>query len=134
MNTPSANPAARTYEATILVKAADARADFDGVLAAVRQTYESEGASFIELVKWDERPLAYAIKGETAAVYLNAYFTAPAGAIEKIERRASLGGQILRQLIVARPGKQLDLIRAQRAKAVEAAAAAAAAAAANPEI
>ena len=134
MNTKSTDPASRTYEATILVKAADARADFDGVLAGVRQTYESEGATFIELVKWDERPLAYPIKGEKAGVYFNAYFTAPAGAIEKIERRAALGGVILRQLIVARPGKQLDLIRAQRAKAVEAAAAAAAAAAANPEI
>ena len=118
----------RTYEATILVKATAARADYDGILAAVRQTYETEGAQFLELEKWEERKLAYPIAGETSAVYFNAYFTAPSNAIDKIERRAQLGGTIIRQLIVARPGKELELIKTQRAKQ----AAAAAAAAANP--
>jgi ribosomal protein S6 len=118
----------RSYEATILVRAAAARADYDGILAAVRQTFESEGVQFIELDKWEERKLAYPIAGETHALYFNAYFTAPPSAIDKIERRALLGGTILRQLIVARPGKALDQIRAQRAKAAAAAAAAALAA------
>ena len=124
-----------TYEATILVRAAAARADYEGVLAAVRQTYEAEGAQFIELEKWQERALAYPIAGETSALYLNAYFTAPAGAIDKIERRAKLGGTVLRQLILARPGKDYERIREQRAKTAAAAAAnAAAAAAAAPSI
>jgi ribosomal protein S6 len=122
--------AAKTYEATILVKAAAARADYDGTIAAVRQTYESEGAQFIELEKWEERPLTYPIDGETSALYLTAYFTAPSAAIEKIERRARLGETILRQLVIARPGKTLDTIRGQRAKAAATAAANAAAAAA----
>ncbi len=125
---------ARTYEATILVKSAAARADYDGTIAAVRQTYESEGAAFIELEKWEERSLAYPIEGETSAVYLNAYFTATPAAVEKIERRARLGGQILRQLIIARPGKDYDKIREQRVKAAANAAAAAAAAAAASSI
>lgn len=130
MNEPAATPAAtkaNVYEATILVKAAEARADYEGVLAAVKQTYEIEGATFLELAKWEERRLAYEIKGETSALYLTAYFTAPTGSIEKIERRANLGTTILRQLILARPGKDLERIKAQRAKAAEAAAAAAAA-------
>lgn len=118
------------YEATILMKAAAARSDYEGALAAVRQTYESEGAQFLELEKWDERKLAYPIKGETSAVYLNAYFTAPSGAIERIERRARLGEVIVRQLIISRPGRELELIKTQRAKAAEMAAAAAAAASA----
>ncbi len=120
----------QTYEATILVRASAARADYDGILAAVHQTYEAEGAQFLELVKWEERALAYPIKGETSALYLNAYFTAPTAAIEKIERRANLGTTILRQLIVARPGPALEKIKAQRVKAAEQAAAAAAAQAA----
>jgi ribosomal protein S6 len=118
------------YEATILVRSAAARADYEGTLAAVRQTYEAEGASFIELEKWEERRLAYPISGETSAMYFNAYFSADPLAIEKIERRARLGGTILRQLIIARPGKDLERIRAQRAKQAELAAAAAVAAAA----
>jgi ribosomal protein S6 len=130
MTDAQAGPNARTYEATILVKASAARADYDGVLAAVRQTYETEGAQFIELAKWEERQLAYPIAGETSAVYLNAYFTAEPQSIDKIERRALLGGTIIRQLIVARPGKALEQIRAQRTKQAEAAAALAA----NPPI
>ncbi|MCS6971094.1 MAG: 30S ribosomal protein S6 [Planctomycetota bacterium] len=114
----------RTYETTILVKAAEARADLEGMLAAIRQLYEAEGASFIELEKWEERTLAYPIKGETSACYFTGYFRAPPSAIERIERRANLGTLILRQLIVARPGKQLDRIREQRARAKAAAQAA----------
>lgn len=122
------------YETTILVRSAAARADYEGTLATVRQTYESEGASFIELDKWEERRLAYPIEGETSALYFTAYFSADPLAIEKIERRARLGGTILRQLIIARPGKDLERIRAQRAKQAELAIAAAAAAAAAGEI
>jgi ribosomal protein S6 len=115
------------YEATILVRAAAARSDYEGTIAAVRQTYEAEGARFLELDKWEERKLAYPIAGETSALYLNAYFTAPSGAIDKIERRAKLGETILRQLVISRPGKELEIIKAQRAKAAAAAVAAAAA-------
>ncbi len=119
----------RTYEATILIRAAAARTDYEGTLAGVRQTYEVEGARFLELEKWDERALAYPIDGETSAVYLTAYLEAPPAAIEKIERRALLGGIVLRQLIVARPGKAMEQIKAQRVRAKAAAIAAAEAAA-----
>ena len=108
-------PASRTYEATILVKASAARADYEGAIAAVRQTYEA----------------AYPIGAETSALYLNAYFTADPLTVERIERRAKLGETILRQLIVSRPGKEFERIKEQRAKAAANAAAAAAAAAAN---
>lgn len=118
-----------SYEVTILVRAAAARADFEGTLAAVRAVYEAEGAKFTELDKWDERKLAYPIDGEVSALYLNGYFTADPLAIDKIERRAQLGEVILRQLIIARPGKDMERIREQRVKQAAAAAAAAASAA-----
>ncbi len=120
-----------TYECTILVRAAAARADYEGTLAAVKQTFESEGAKFLELDKWEERKLAYPIKGEASALYFHGYFNAPTSAIEKIERRALLGETVLRQLIVARPGPDLEKIKVQRTKAAAAAIAAAAAAAAS---
>jgi small subunit ribosomal protein S6 len=118
-----------SYEVTILVRAAAARADYEGTLAAVRAVYEAEGAKFTELDKWDERKLAYQIEGETSALYLNGYFDADPLAIDKIERRAQLGEVILRQLIIARPGKDMERIRDQRVKQAAAAAAAAASAA-----
>ncbi len=117
-----------SYETTILVRAAAARADYEGTIAAVRSTYEVEGAAFSELDKWEERKLAYPIAGETTALYLFGYFTADPLAIEKIERRANLGEVILRQLIIARDGKGLERIKTQRAKQAAAALAAAAAA------
>ncbi len=126
----------RTYEATILVKAASARTDYDGTIAAVRQTYEGEGAQFIEIEKWEERAIAYPIDGETSALYLNAYFTADPAIVERIERRARLSDAIIRQLIISRPGKEFERIKDQRTKtaanAAAAAIAAAAAAAASP--
>jgi ribosomal protein S6 len=125
--------AVSTYETTILVPAGAARSDYEGTLAAVRATYETEGASFLELDKWEERKLAYPIGKETSALYFYGYFTAETSAIDKIERRAQLGGTILRQLIVARPGKDLERIKIQRSKAAAAAIAAAAAAAASAE-
>ena len=120
--------AVSNYETTILVRAGAARSDYEGTLAAVRATYESEGATFLELDKGEERKLAYLIAGETSAFYFSGYFTADTSAIDKIERRALLGGTVLRQLIVARPGKDLERIKTQRAKAAAAAIAAAAAA------
>jgi small subunit ribosomal protein S6 len=125
--------AVSNYETTIVVRAAAARADYEGTLAAVRAIYETEGAKFTELEKWEERKLAYPIDGETSGLYFYGYFTSDTSAIEKIERRALLGGTVLRQLIIARPGKDLERIRAQRAKAAAAAIAAAAAAAAAGE-
>lgn len=123
----------RTYECTILVNAAQANTDFQSVLAGVRTLYETEGAQWIELEKWQERRLAYPIAGQISAVYLIGYFKADPVAVDRIERRCKLSDQVLRQLIIARDGKAYDLIRAQRAKAAElAAAAAAAAAAAEP--
>jgi small subunit ribosomal protein S6 len=125
MNFRSISMSVNSYEVTILVRAAAARADFEGTLAAVRAVYEAEGAKFTELDKWDERKLAYQIEGETSALYLNGYFSADPLAIDKIERRAQLGEVILRQLIIARPGKDLERIREQRVKQAAAAAAAA---------
>ena len=115
----------RNYETTILVDANQARADFDGVLAAVREVYEVEGAEWIELEKWDERKLTFQISGQNSACYLVGYFKADPAIVERIERRAELGDAILRQLIISRDGHGYDKIREQRAAKAAAAAAAA---------
>ena len=120
----------RTYECTILVNHAKANTDFDGTLAAVRGLYETEGAQWLELTKWEDRKLAYPIKGEASACYLVGYFTADPAALDRIERRCKLSDLVLRQLVIARDGKSFAAIKAQRAAAIAAAEAAAAAAAA----
>src|SRR3954469_24006676 len=89
----------RTYETTILVKAAAARTDYDGTIAQVRQIYESEGAQFSEFDKWEERKLAYPIAGETTALYVIGYFSAEPKSLDAIERKATLSDVIVRQLV-----------------------------------
>ncbi len=111
----------RTYEATILVSSTKARADYDAAIADAKSIFETEGAEFTEFEKWEERKLAYPIKGETSAVYINAYFNAAPDSIEKIERRAQLGDAILRHLVVERT-EDLDKIKDQRARQAELAA------------
>ena len=106
----------RNYETTIIVNGGKARADFDAVLAEVRGLYETEGAEWIELEKWEERKLAYEINGETSACYLIGYFKADPAIVEKIERRVQLNETVLRQLIIIRDGADYDKIRDQRAK------------------
>lgn len=106
----------RIYETTILVNAAQARADHEGTLAAVRRAYEEEGAEFVEFEPWEERRLAYPIAGQTSALYLFGYFRADAAAVERIERRCRLTDVVLRQLIIVREGRDYDRIRAQREK------------------
>ncbi len=120
----------RSYETTILVRLSAVRADKEGTIAAVRAFYETEGAKFTEFKEWEERRLAYPLDGETNALYLIGYFEADPQAIDKIERRVLLSEIVLRQLIVAREGKALEKIIAQRIRAAEQAAAAAIAAAA----
>ena len=112
----------RTYEATILVSSTKARADYDAAIADAKAVFETEGAEFSEFEKWEERKLAYPIKGETSAVYINAYFTAPADAIDKIERRVQLGDAVLRHLVIAREEQDLAKMKDQRAKQAELAA------------
>lgn len=120
----------RSYETTILVRSGPAREDRDGTIAAVRAFYEMEGAVFTEFGVWDERKLAYPIANETHALYLTGYLEADPLAIAKIDRRCELSDLVLRQLIVARDGADLQRIKDQRVRAAEAAAEAAAAAAA----
>ncbi|MDA3962114.1 MAG: 30S ribosomal protein S6 [Planctomycetota bacterium] len=123
----------RIYETTIIVNAGQARADKDGTLAAVRGLYETEGAEWIELSDENlgERRLAYPINGEATGLYLEGYFTAPADAISRIERRVELNELVLRQLIISRDVKGHEKMKDYRAKRAERMAEAAAAAAAD---
>lgn len=65
----------------------------------VRQMIERHGGQIMVLKKWDERKLAYEIKGQKRGTYLIAYFNAPGNAITAIERDVKLNDEVLRVLI-----------------------------------
>jgi small subunit ribosomal protein S6 len=57
-------------------------------------------AEVIALGKWEERRLAYEIKGNKRGVYFLVYFRAPGSALAGIERACNLSELLLRSMII----------------------------------
>jgi small subunit ribosomal protein S6 len=77
-----------------------ASADLGGTVAHVREILERNGAEILSLVKWDERRLAYDIRGNKRGLYLLAYFRAATTALSEIERSCNLSEQLLRHMVL----------------------------------
>jgi ribosomal protein S6 len=86
------------YEAMFLLGAA-ATAELEKSIALVRGIIERHGGTILVLKKWDERKLAYEIKGQKRGLYIISYFTAPGAAIGSIERDVNLSEEVLRVLV-----------------------------------
>jgi small subunit ribosomal protein S6 len=91
----------REYEAMFLLDNAAAVADFDGTAAVVDQILQKHGATIVQKEKWDERKLAFEIRGHKRATYYLVYFRAPTSAIPAINVDANLAEKIVRHLIIA---------------------------------
>src|SRR5262245_31688930 len=91
----------REYEAMFLLDNAAAVADFDGTAALVDQILQKNGAEVVQKEKWDERKLAYEIRGHKRATYYLVYFRAPTTAIGPVNADAELSEKIIRHLVVA---------------------------------
>ena len=74
-------------------------AEADAAVNLVRTTIEKHGGEILVIKKWDERKLAYEIKGNKRGTYIIAYFTATGEAIVPIERDVNLSEDILRVLV-----------------------------------
>jgi small subunit ribosomal protein S6 len=90
----------REYEAMFLLDNATASVDFDGTAAVVDQILAKNGAEVVQKEKWDERKLAYEIRGHKRATYYLLYFRAPTTAIAPIRADATLNEKIIRHLVV----------------------------------
>ena len=66
----------------------------------IRRLLERARGEMIRCGKWDERRLAYRIKGRKRGVYVLAYFKAPPDGIAGLEHDAKLSEDILRLLVV----------------------------------
>ena len=90
----------RVYEGMFLVKNKPAKDDFDGVLKELSSYVEEIGATIINCGKWDERRLAYDIKGERRGTYVLFHFEAEPESIARLERRCRISDLVMRALIV----------------------------------
>lgn len=90
----------RMYEGMFLVDAADAVADWDGVLAAVNTTLSRANAEVVSVNKWDERRLAYPIGSCKRGTYILSYFRAEPTAVAGIERDVVLSETLVRAMVL----------------------------------
>lgn len=88
------------YEGMFLLNQQHASADFAATVEFVREVFRRAEAEVIALRKWDDRKLAFEVKGQKRAVYLLAYFRARATQIANIERDCNLSEQVLRCMIL----------------------------------
>jgi small subunit ribosomal protein S6 len=89
----------RKYEGMFLFDPV-ALSDWEAVQAEVNRMLERAGARVIACGKWDERRLAFEIRGRKRGIYALTYFEAEASRIGEIERDVRLSESALRCLIV----------------------------------
>lgn len=91
----------KLYEGMFLVDSAKAASDWDGVNAAIKKILDRAKAEIVSIRKWDDRRLAYDIKGVSRGTYLLCYFRADGGQIQSIEKAVQLSETIIRVLILS---------------------------------
>ncbi len=90
----------RQYEAMFLLNAGYASGNWDAAKAEVEHIFHRANAEILHLKKWDERRLAYPVKGNKRGVYVLVFFKAEGPKIAGIERDAQLSENILRVLVI----------------------------------
>jgi len=83
-----------------LIDSALAASDWEGTNQAIKKILEKAKADVVSLKKWDERRLAYNIRGKSRGTYILCYFNTPGSKISQIERDIRLSEKIMRALII----------------------------------
>ncbi len=74
--------------------------DLQGAVEHLREILAKADAQIISLRKWEERRLAYEIKGHKRGVYFLVYFRAARPTLIGIERSCNLSEKLLRYMMV----------------------------------
>ena len=88
----------RTYEGMFLVDPTD---DFEQACQPVREVLQRAEAEIITIKPWDERRLAYKIKGRKRGLYILTYFRAKPEKIGPLQYEIQLNERLLRALILS---------------------------------
>jgi len=100
-----------TYEGMFLLDAGNP--DFQAASEPIRTILDRNEATALALKPWDERRLAYEIKGRRRGLYVLTYFQAEPGRISDIERDCHLDERILRIMLLRRDGLTDELVQAE---------------------
>lgn len=98
----------RLYEGMFVLDAGKAGTGWEDGINHVKGLLDRSGAVLVTAKKWDERKLAYEIRGQKRGAYLLLYFNAEPGKIVGLERDATLSEVVLRCLILNRRYMTVD--------------------------
>ena len=90
----------KLYEGMFLIDSAVAGSNWDGVNNTIKAVLEKAEAQIVSMRKWDDRKMAYEIKGKDRGTYILCYFRADGEKIKDIETSVKLSEQIMRVLIL----------------------------------
>jgi|SRR5690554_5413156 len=90
----------RTYEAMFLLDSGNP--DFNAVSEPIRTVLERRGAEILSIKPWDERKLAYEIRGRKRGLYILTYFKIDPSMIVELEHDFKLDERILRAMFLRR--------------------------------
>jgi small subunit ribosomal protein S6 len=87
------------YEAMFLLSQAVA-AELNSAIEHIKEIISRGHGEVIAMRKWDERRLAYEIKGQKRGYYVLVYFRAPGNQISHMERDCNLSEKVMRALFL----------------------------------
>ena len=89
------------YEGLFLLSQQAVASDFAGSLDHVRQILLKAKAEIVAIRKWDERKLAYEVKGQKRGTFVIAHFNAQSDKLTMIDRDCNLSEVVLRAMHTA---------------------------------
>jgi small subunit ribosomal protein S6 len=114
----------RLYEGMFLINPTKIASNLNTATQLVRELLERVNAEIISIARWDERKLAYEIRGAKRGLYMLAYFKVDGRKVVQIERDVNLSEGVLRCLIIRADhvgDTELELARQEQEKTVTAA-------------
>jgi small subunit ribosomal protein S6 len=88
-----------SYECLFLLDPTKTATDMDGVRTQLHHALEKYGAEILASRKWDDRKLAYPIRGHKKGLYYLTYFKADSKKIAELDHDFRLSEVILRHMI-----------------------------------
>lgn len=105
--------ARNVYEGMFLLDSGKVGADWNAAQKLVHGILERNQAEIITSRPWDERRLAYPVKGHKKGMYYLTYFRLEGPKLAQIEQDCRINESVLRQLILKVQPKLVDQLVAQ---------------------
>src|SRR5438270_7559537 len=102
--------AANTYECMFLLDPAKVSGEAGGAAKQVEAILTKNNAEVLASRQWDERKLAYPVKGHKKGLYYLTYFRTEGKNLANIERDFALNETILRAIILHVDPKLVDIM------------------------